>query len=228
MSKVLWVRTTAIVTAVALMTVAIATMAGGCGSRAEEGKEKTVKTTDETGGTKEETTVTDTAGGLSRPEMPSPEEIVAMGSMTAVLETNKGRIVLSFYPQDAPVTVANFIQLTKAGFYDGIKFHRYEPGFVIQGGDPLSKDDDPSNDGTGGPGYTVPAEFNPRPHLEGTVAMARSDDPHSAGSQFYICLAPAPFLDGAYTVFGEVREGMNVVLSLRAGDVMERVTIVEN
>ena len=123
-----------------------------------------------------------------------------------------------FYPDDAPNTVDNFKKLTNKGYYDGLKFHRVEPGFVIQGGDP-------KGNGTGGPGYTIKAEFNKKLHLEGTVAMARSNDPDSAGSQFYICLAPAPFLDRKYTVFGQVTEGMDVVHKIAVNDVMEKVTI---
>jgi peptidyl-prolyl cis-trans isomerase B (cyclophilin B) len=144
----------------------------------------------------------------------------------AVIETNKGKIVFKFYPDVAPNTVANFVKLANNGFYNGIKFHRVEPGFVIQGGDPLSKDNDPSNDGLGGPGYTIKAEFNNKPHLTGTVAMARrAGDPDSAGSQFYICLAPQPSLDGKYTVFGQVIEGMDVVRKIQKGDVMNKVYI---
>ncbi|MCX8094207.1 MAG: peptidylprolyl isomerase [Candidatus Goldbacteria bacterium] len=138
----------------------------------------------------------------------------------AVIETEKGTIKFKFFEQDAPNTVANFISLAEKHFYDGLTFHRYEPGFVIQGGCPYGN-------GTGGPGYTIKAEFNNRPHLEGTVAMARAQDPDSAGSQFYICLAPAPFLDGKYTVFGQVIEGMDVVHKIRAGDKMKKVYIIE-
>jgi cyclophilin family peptidyl-prolyl cis-trans isomerase len=136
----------------------------------------------------------------------------------AVIETNKGVIKFKFYTQDAPNTVANFIKLTDKKFYDGLTFHRYEPGFVIQGGDP-------NGNGSGGPGYQIKAEFNKNKHVAGTVAMARAADPNSAGSQFYICLAPAPFLDNQYTVFGQVTEGMDVVLKLRAGDKMTKVFI---
>jgi len=121
--------------------------------------------------------------------------------------------------------VQNFIKLANSGFYNGIKWHRVEPGFVIQGGDPLSKDGDPNNDGQGGPGYTIKAEFNDLHHAEGTVAMARSDDPDSAGSQFYICLGTLPDLDGKYTIFGRVTEGMDVVKSIQVGDIMKRVYI---
>lgn len=148
------------------------------------------------------------------------------GTQVAVLETAKGRIVFKFFPANAPNTVANFIKLAQSGFYDGTKFHRVEPGFVIQGGDPLSKDDDPSNDGSGGPGYTIKAEFNDLKHLDGTVAMARTpQDPDSAGSQFYICLGPQPFLDKQYTVFGQVIEGLDVVRQIAKYDVVTKATI---
>jgi len=136
----------------------------------------------------------------------------------AVIETAKGTIKFKLFQKDAPNTVDNFIKLAQKGFYNGLVFHRVVPGFVIQGGDP-------SGDGTGGPGYTIKAEFNSRPHLEGTVAMARSADPDSAGSQFYICLGAQPFLDGKYTVFGQVTEGMDVVQKIRMGDVMNTVAI---
>jgi cyclophilin family peptidyl-prolyl cis-trans isomerase len=142
----------------------------------------------------------------------------------AVIQTEKGMIKSKFFPSDAPKTVESFIKLARSGFYDGTKFHRVVPGFVIQGGDPLSKTDDPRV-GTGGPGYNVPAEFNSQPHLEGTVAMARSSDPDSAGSQFYITLAPQPSLDGQYTVFGQVIEGIEVAHKIEQGDVMVKISI---
>lgn len=140
----------------------------------------------------------------------------------AVIETDKGKIVLEFFPKDAPGHVANFKKLASEGFYDGTTFHRVIPDFVIQGGDPLSKDDDRMNDGSGGPGYTIDAEFNDRPHLKGTLSMARSEDPNSAGSQFFICLKPIPHLDRKYTVFGQVIEGMDVVDKIAAVPTDER------
>lgn len=146
------------------------------------------------------------------------------GKEIAVIQTDKGPIKFEFYAEDAPNTVAAFIELAQKGFYDGTKFHRVEPNFVIQGGDPLSKTDDPMV-GTGGPGYSLKAEFNARQHLDGTVSMARSQSPDSAGSQFYICLGPQPFLDGQYTVFGQVTEGMDIVRTIAVGDVMNSVTI---
>lgn len=133
------------------------------------------------------------------------------GEETAVLETDFGKILIAFDSDVAPDTVANFKKLLKDGFYDKTYFHRVIPGFMIQGGDPNTKDDDRSNDGMGGPGYTIKAEFSKRKHVLGTVSMARSADPNSAGSQFFICVAPASSLDGQYTVFGHVVEGMDVV-----------------
>lgn len=155
---------------------------------------------------------------------PPPMTIDVNKTYVATIETDKGDIVMELYPQDAPQTVNNFVFLAREGFYDGLTFHRVEPGFVIQGGDPRG-------DGTGGPGYTLPAEIK-RPHTEGAVAMARRGDDvnperESSGSQFYITLAPQPGLDGQYTVFGQVTEGMDVVRSIAKGDVMRRVTIEE-
>jgi peptidyl-prolyl cis-trans isomerase B (cyclophilin B) len=136
----------------------------------------------------------------------------------AVIETEKGNITFKFFPKEAPKTVENFTTLANKGFYNGLAFHRVEPGFVIQGGDP-------NGDGTGGPGYTIKAEFNSHPHLKGTVAMARANDPNSAGSQFYICLDTASFLDGKYTVFGQVVSGQEIVDKIRRGDKMVKVYV---
>lgn len=138
---------------------------------------------------------------------------------TAVILTNKGEFRFELYEKRAPATVANFIELAESGFYDGLTFHRYEPGFVIQGGDPLGT-------GMGGSDKTIPLEIHPElKHIEGAIAMARSQDPDSASSQFYVTLAEAHFLDGNYAVFGQVTNGMDVVQSLRAGDKMEKVSI---
>jgi peptidylprolyl isomerase/peptidyl-prolyl cis-trans isomerase B (cyclophilin B) len=140
---------------------------------------------------------------------------------SAIITMDKGgEITIDFYPADAPKTVENFVTLAKKGFYDGLAFHRVEPGFVAQGGDP-------KGNGTGGPGYQIKAEFNKQKHVRGTVAMARSQSPDSAGSQFYICFKPAPFLDGNYTVFGIVTSGMEVVDGIKIGDKMKSVKIVE-
>lgn len=138
------------------------------------------------------------------------EEIRKMAETKAVIETKLGNIELRFFPDVAPNHVNNFIELAKKGFYDGTIFHRVIPGFMIQGGDPNSKDPDRSKHGMGGPGYTIKAEFNEKPHKRGTLSMARSANPDSAGSQFFICVADASFLDRQYTVFGEVVSGMEV------------------
>lgn len=131
----------------------------------------------------------------------------------AVIETDAGTMKLKFWPEVAPKTVENFTKLAGEGFYDGTAFHRIVKGFMIQGGDPLSKEDHP-HVGTGGPGYKIKAEFNDRPHVKGVISMARSQHPDSAGSQFFICLAEANFLDGQYTAFGEIIEGDDVLDSI--------------
>lgn len=128
----------------------------------------------------------------------------------AVIETNFGNIVIQLFPDVAPGHVENFVKLAQDGFYDGSTFHRVIPGFMIQGGDPNSKDEDRSNDGQGGPGFTINAEFSDVPHKRGILSMARAQDPNSAGSQFFIVVKDSNFLDGQYTVFGEVIEGMDV------------------
>ena len=128
---------------------------------------------------------------------------------TASIETDFGTIVLELWPDAAPLHVANFRKLARAGFYRGAGFHRIVPGFVIQGGCP-------EGDGTGGPGWTVPAEFNACRHVKGVLSMARSAHPDSAGSQFFICLGDAPHLDGQYSAFGRVTAGMDVVEQIAA------------
>ncbi|NOZ23586.1 MAG: peptidylprolyl isomerase [Planctomycetes bacterium] len=128
----------------------------------------------------------------------------------AVIDTSKGRIIIKFYPKEAPNTVQNFASLADQEFYDGLIFHRVIKGFMIQGGCPLGT-------GTGGPGWQIDAEFSAIKHEPGTVSMARSQDPNSAGSQFFICLERTPHLDGKYTAFGQVIKGMDVVKAI--GDV---------
>jgi len=135
----------------------------------------------------------------------------ALKGKIAVIETNLGTIKFKFLEDKAPGHVKNFVDLAKKGFYDGTRFHRVIPGFMIQGGDPNSKSGDRSRMGTGGPGYQIKAEFNDTKHVRGIVSMARSNNPDSAGSQFFICVADASFLDGQYTAFGQVTEGMDVV-----------------
>lgn len=155
-------------------------------------------------------------------EKPTGDELFALAAeaktLRARIHTAKGDIVFAFYPNEAPQHCAAFVKLARAGFYDGLTFHRVEPGFVIQGGDP-------SGNGTGGPGYQIDAEFSSLPHIKGTVAMARSSNPNSAGSQFYICHGDTPHLDKQYTVFGQTTEGQDVIDAIRVGDVMESVTI---
>ena len=133
------------------------------------------------------------------------------------IETENGKIEIELYPKDAPKTVARIAELANQGFYNGLTFHRVVPGFVVQGGDP-------SGNGTGGSGKKLPAEFNSRKHVEGTLAMARTNDPNSADSQFYIALSTLPDLDGKYTVFGQVTKGMDVVKKVKVGDKMIKVS----
>jgi peptidyl-prolyl cis-trans isomerase B (cyclophilin B) len=140
-----------------------------------------------------------------------PEEIKKMSETKAIIETKFGNIELKFFPEVAPQHVTNFLDLAKKGVYDGTTFHRVIPGFMIQGGDPNSKNPDRSKHGTGGPGYMIKAEFNEKPHKRGVLSMARAAHPDSAGSQFFICVADSFFLDKKYTVFGEVASGMEVV-----------------
>jgi peptidyl-prolyl cis-trans isomerase B (cyclophilin B) len=165
---------------------------------------------------------THSIGGDMQLTAPSGEELrtnldVAKTSK-ARITTPKGDMVFTFYGDDAPQHCAAFVKLAQAGFYDGLTFHRVEPGFVIQGGDP-------SGNGTGGPGYHLKAEFNERPHVRGTVAMARASSPDSAGSQFYICLDDARFLDRQYTVFGQLIDGFEALDAIRVGDAMTKVSI---
>lgn len=161
------------------------------------------------------------------------------GNEVAVIATSEGTIRVQLHGEDAPIHVGNFVELAQKGFYDGLKFHRYEPGFVIQGGCPYTRDMTPEDvaagksgpkgrPGTGGPGYGIKGEWTTNPHNEhkdGTLAMARAMAPDSAGSQFYFCLGAQPFLDSNYTVFGDTLEGLDVIYKLRAGSVIESVTI---
>jgi peptidyl-prolyl cis-trans isomerase B (cyclophilin B) len=139
------------------------------------------------------------------------EEVKRMPETRAMIETRFGNMELKFFPDVAPNHVSNFIELGKKGFYDGTTFHRVIPRFMIQGGDPNSKNPDRSKHGMGGPGFTIKAEFNDKPHKRGTLSMARAGHPDSAGSQFFICVADSFFLDKQYTVFGEIVSGIEVV-----------------
>ncbi len=149
------------------------------------------------------------------------------------LQTAKGTILIKLFPKDAPISVANFEKLVNKGFYNGLTFHRVtdlgggpNQGHIVQGGDP-------AGNGNGGPGYTIKGEFpgngvaNPLKHKAGAVAMARAGDPNSAGSQFYIVVTPAPFLDGQYAVFGQVIKGLDVAAKIQQGDKMTKVTLVK-
>lgn len=163
------------------------------------------------------------------------------GEEVAVFTTSKGVIRVRLAGKDAPIHVGNFVELARDGFYDGLKFHRYVPGFVIQGGCPHTRDMTPEDvaagrsgrtgrPGTGGPGHRIKGEWVSNPnnsHEDGALAMARSQHPDSAGSQFYFCLGPQHGLDDGYTVFGQTLEGFDVIAQLRAGDVIESV-VIEN
>ena len=161
------------------------------------------------------------------------------GDEIAIVKTSKGDIRVQLAGKDAPIHVGNFVELAQKGFYDNLKFHRYVPDFVIQGGCPYTRDMTPAQvaaggygpsgrPGTGGPGYHIKGEWKTNPnnvHLDGALAMARSQMPDSAGSQFYFCLGPQHFLDHDYTVFGQTLEGFDVIAALRAGDVIEGIEI---
>ena len=141
-----------------------------------------------------------------------------MPNRTAILETTKGTIKFELYEAEAPITTKNFIDLAQKGFYNGLTFHRVIRGFMIQGGCP-------KGDGTGGPGYSIRDEFHPKlKHTKGAVSMANAG-PNTGGSQFFITEAPQPHLDGKHSVFGQVREGQNVVESIKKGDKIIKVTI---
>ncbi len=148
-------------------------------------------------------------------------DIPLTGKEKAKIVTNKGTIIAELYGKDAPITVKNFVRLAKLGFYDGLTFHRYVKNFVIQGGDPLGT-------GYGNAGYTIPLEISEKKHVEGALGMARARDPNSGSCQFYITLKPQPHLDGKYTVFGRVIEGMDVVKKLRKGDKIIKIEIFED
>ena len=146
------------------------------------------------------------------PAAASPAKTNSVAGEVAVITTTEGVMVATFWPDVAPATVANFKKLAGAGFYDGTCFHRIIKGFMVQGGDPLSKDASKEDQwGTGGPGYSIKAEFNNNSHQLGVLSMARSSDPNSAGSQFFICDGDASFLDHQYTAFGKLIKGDDVL-----------------
>ncbi len=216
----------------------------GCSRAAEKsaGDSATDTSTEATSGTTTDATDPAQEGDLYTPTY------APTGSEIAVIKTSKGTIKVKLLGKDAPIHVGNFVELAQKGFYDKVKFHRLEPGFVIQGGDPQTsalsseqvveyvnaqksgvyKEGQPML-GTGGPGYAIKGEFdpakNPNKHVDGSLAMARSQSPDSGGSQFYFTLGPQSFLDGQYTVFGSTVEGLDVVHKLGVGDEILSVTI---
>lgn len=157
---------------------------------------------------------------------PAPVQKAPLGRAYVTMETDKGTMELELFTKESPLTAGNFQKLVKQGFYDGIMFHRVVPGFVIQAGDPLSKNAQPGDPGLGrgGPGWTIPLEGSATrlQHLDGSLSMARRQDPNSAGSQFFICLGPQPALDGQYAVFGRVSKGMDVAQRIEVGDRIKR------
>lgn len=193
--------------------------------------------------TEEETTTAEGEVLYTPDYKPTGEEI-------AVIKTSRGDITVKLYGKDAPIHVGNFVELANKGFYDDTKFHRYVEGFVVQGGDPYTKEytasevkemaarqeqgqiaSDEKALGTGGPEHVIKGEFdpaqNPNKHVEGALGMARSQSPDSAGSQFYFALQPLPQLDGSYTVFGVITDGLDVMKKLRIGDAIESIEIRE-
>jgi len=151
---------------------------------------------------------------------PIPMTIDVNKKYSALIKTAKGDLVLELYPQDAPVTVNNFVTLARKGFYNGLTFHRVIPDFMAQGGDP-------SGNGTGGPGYKFQDEFSSRTHQAGSLSMANSGA-NTNGSQFFICYTPQPHLNGKHTVFGQLTQGMDVLKKLVNGDKMNEVVITES
>jgi peptidyl-prolyl cis-trans isomerase B (cyclophilin B) len=159
-------------------------------------------------------------GAAPLPAEEKKETHVNASNEVAVIKTNEGDMVIQFWTDAAPKTVENFKKLARAGFYDGTIFHRIVKNFMIQGGDPISKD--PSKEdryGSGGPGYKIKAEFNDHSHGRGVISMARESDPDSAGSQFFICLAPVTRLDHQYTTFGKLIKGDDVLDNIGAAEV---------
>ena len=168
-------------------------------------------TTAEHAGTSAQKAATSATGTADKGASAAKGAASAATDSVAVLETTKGRMVIAFWPQEAPQTVANFKKLASQGFYDGTGFHRIIKGFMIQGGDPKSKNPKATDLGTGDPGYKISDEFNSHKHVPGVISMANSGTPNSAGSQFFIMDTAAPFLDGKYTAFGYLVDGMKVM-----------------
>lgn len=159
------------------------------------------------------------AANMAAAQIPAGAVLEKPTNPVIKISTDKGDMVIELFYDDAPKHVESMLSLIDKGFYNGLTFHRVVPGFVIQGGCPLGN-------GTGDAGYKLKAEFNKRKHLKGTLAMARAADPDSAGSQFYICLEPQPYLDGQYTVFGQVVLGFDVPAKVKQGDKMQ-ITVLQ-
>ena len=229
-----------------LLLVAIASVSvlgsAGCARQAPVSTSESDQAASQTSSPAPDATAEEEGGALFTPTY------VPNGNEVAVIKTSKGTIKVKLYGKDAPINTANFIELASKGFYDGLKFHRLEAGFVVQGGDPQTKDlsskevkklvkDQKTGAyaqgqpilGTGDPGYKIKGEFSPgnvpHKHVDGTLAMARGGDWDSAGSQFYFTLGPQTFLDGKYTVFGDAESGLDVVHELAVGDEIVSVTI---
>ena len=164
-----------------------------------------------------DTPVVDTSAKSSDIEKSLETDDQGLSHLVVVVQTTRGKIRFKFYSKDAPKTVHRMVELIQKGFYNGLIFHRVVPGFVIQGGDP-------SGTGMGGSGVKLPAEFNSRKHIPGAVAMARSADPNSADSQFYITLGTPSHLDGQYTIFGQLIEGQDVANQIQPGDRMTTIS----
>ncbi len=211
-----------------ILLFVLGTVAFGCArSGTTTSDQEQTDTIEDENGTEENGTEENENDGTETEEEEAavPAEYTPGDGPRVVMETSQGNLLIELYPDVAPITVEKITGLINDEFYNGLTFHRYVPGFVVQGGDP-------DGNGTGGPGFKIPAEFNDgeRPHIRGALAMARSADPDSAGSQFYFVLdrAQAAQLDGQYTVFGQIIEGIDVMDKLRQGDVMNKVYMQES
>jgi len=153
-----------------------------------------------------------------KPAAPAAASPGRSSRLQVVIEMDRGKLAFELYSEAAPKTLARFLNLIQKGFYNGLTFYRVVPKYLIQAGDP-------AGDGTGGSGQTVPAEFSEKKHVTGTVGMAHTKDSDNADSQFYICLEPQPFLDGKYTVIGQVVEGLDLLPKIQEGDVIRKMTV---
>ena len=184
--------------AILLTVLAAAAFFAGCRKEDAQTEQKTEATAEV------QTPNQPDSAALAAPGINQPEDAA---NPQVILETDSGTIVVELFPKEAPITVENFLKLVNQKYYDGLIFHRVIPGFMIQGGDP-------KGNGSGGPGWTIKGEFGARKHVLGTFSMARTADPNSAGSQFFICVAAAPHLDGQYAVFGQAIEGAEVAVKI--------------